>query len=296
MNRVQFGESGCDKTRKYLDSYISNELLVETNHEVLRHLESCPACSAELDTCTRMRARLKAAVKSQPVPPELQARIREQIWSRRSGSWFTVGRVRWAVTVAASLLVCAGVWMNNSRDRMPDLSDRPAQSAYVQRVSSSLAAILRLGLGDHIHCSIFRRYPQAPPPVEKMETDLGPSYKGLLPVVRATIPEGYRLIMGHQCSYAGRKYIHLTFEKGGRLLSLVVARKDPGESLGGLPAAAEPSGIPIYQSAAGRYEVAGFEAGNFLAYVVSDLSGKTNLQIAANVAPGVREFLMKTPA
>ena len=50
MNRVQFGEGDCDKTRKYLDSYISNELLVETNHEVLRHLESCPACSAELDT------------------------------------------------------------------------------------------------------------------------------------------------------------------------------------------------------------------------------------------------------
>jgi hypothetical protein len=42
--------------------------------------------------------------------------------------------------------------------------------------------------------------------------------------------------------------------------------------------------------------VAGFDAGNFLAYVVSDLRGKTNLQIAANLAPGVREFLMKTPA
>jgi len=296
MNRVQFGEGDCDKTRKYLDSYISNELLVETNHEVLRHLESCPACSAELDTRTRMRARLKAAVKSQPVPPEIPARIREQIWSRHSYSWLTLGRVHWAVGIAASLLVCAGIWMNNWRDRMPDLSDRPAQSAYIQRVSLSLAAVLRLGLGDHIHCSIFRRYPKAPPPVEKMETDLGPSYKGLLPVVRATIPEGYRLIMGHQCSYAGRKYIHLTFERGGGLFSLVVARKDPGESLGGLPVAAESSGIPIYQSPAGRYVVAGFDAGNFLAYVVSDLGGKTNLQIAANVAPGVREFLMKTPA
>jgi hypothetical protein len=42
--------------------------------------------------------------------------------------------------------------------------------------------------------------------------------------------------------------------------------------------------------------VAGFEAGNFYAYVVSELRNKENLQIAVNAAPAVREFLMKTPA
>jgi hypothetical protein len=102
--------------------------------------------------------------------------------------------------------------------------------------------------------------------------------------------------MAHQCSYAGRKFVHLTFEKNGGLLSLVVARKQTGESLDGLSPAGGASGVRIYQSAAGRYQVAGFEAGNFFAYVVSELRNKENLQIAANVAPAVREFLMKTPA
>ena len=115
-------------------------------------------------------------------------------------------------------------------------------------------------------------------------------------MVRAVVPEGYKVIMAHQCSYAGRKFVHLTFEKDGGLLSLVVARRQADESLDGLSAAAEPSGVRIYQSAAGRYQVAGFEAGNFFAYVVSELKNKENLQIASNVAPGVREFLMKTPA
>lgn len=296
MNQMQFGEGGCDKARKYLDSYISNELLVETNHEVLKHLEGCPACSAELEVRTKMRARLKAAVNSQAVPPDLQVRIRRQLEHQASGGWFRAGWGRWAVAIAATLVVCTAVWVNYPRETMPDLSDRPGQNVYIQRVSASLAAVLKVGLGDHIHCSIFRKYPQNPPPIEKMESDLGPSYKGLLPVVRAAIPEGYRVVMAHQCGYAGRKFIHLTFEKGGDLLSLVVARKNPGESLGGLSAAAEPSGIPIYQSAAGRYEVAGFDAGDFLAYVVSDLSGRKNLQIAANLAAGVREFLVRTPA
>jgi len=79
MNRIQFGEGGCEKTRKYLDSYISNELMVETNHEVLKHVENCPACAAELDTRSRLRTRLKAAVSAQTAPPHLQVKIREQL-------------------------------------------------------------------------------------------------------------------------------------------------------------------------------------------------------------------------
>ena len=297
----QFREGACEKARKYLDSYVSNELLVETNHEVLRHIENCAACSAELDDRVRLRTRLKSAVNAQSVPPGLQVRIREQIRSGHSGSWFAAGWFlagwpRWAAAMAATVVICAGVWLNYSRERLPALADRPAQNAYIRRVSATLAAVLKVGLWDHIHCSIFRKYPKEPPSVEKMEAELGPPYKGLLPVVRAAVPDGYRVIMAHQCSYSGRNFIHLTFEKGGELLSLVVARRQAGESLDGLSPASEPLGIPIYQSAAGSYQVAGFEAGNFLAYVVSDLKGKANLQIAVNIAPGVREFLMKTPA
>ena len=301
MNRVQFGEGACEKTRKYLDSYISNELLVETNHEVLRHLENCPACTAELDARTQLRTRLKSAVNAQCVPPELQVRVRENIRSSHSSSWFAAGWFsagwpRWAIVTAASVLICAEVWLNYSRVKMPALADRPGQNVYIQKVSATLAAVLKVGLGDHIHCSIFRKYPKDPPPVEKMEADLGPSYRGLLPVVHEAVPDGYRVIMAHQCSYAGRKFIHLTFEKDGDLISLVVARRKDGESLAGLSPAREASGVPIYQSAAERFQVAGFEAGNFLAYVVSDLKSKANLQIAANLAPVVREFLLKTQA
>jgi anti-sigma factor (TIGR02949 family) len=299
MNRIQFGQGGCEKTLRYLDAYISNELTVETNHDVVRHLEACLACSAELDTRTRLRSRLKVAVKAQSVPPELQVRIREQI--RTSGSenwlhleWLSGGRWRWAGAVAAGLVVAAGLWVNQIPERMPALADRPGQNTFIARVSANLAAVLKVGLGDHIHCSIFRKYPKEPPPIEKMEGELGPTYSGLLPAVRKAVPQGYRVIMAHQCGYAGRHFVHLTFEKDDSLLSLVVARKQPGESLEGLLPTTESSGIPIYQSAAGRYEVAGFEAGDYFAYVVSDLRGKANLKIAAAIASGVHDFLIKT--
>jgi anti-sigma factor RsiW len=294
MNRVSFGEGACERTRKYLDSYISNELLVETNYEVLRHLEGCPACTAEAASISRLRTRLKSAVDSQPVPPDLAARVRGGIRREESRTVFGIGWNRWGMALAACACLAVAVWLNPVRDRIPDLPDRPSQNTYIQKVSATVAAVLRVGLGDHIHCAVFRQGPRTTEPVAQMETDLGPQFKGLLQVVNAAIPQGYRLVTGHQCSYLGRKFVHLTLEKDGNLLSLVIARKQDGETLAGLAPAKQGSGVVMYQSGAGPFRVAAFDAGNFLAYVVSDLKAKANLQVASALAPGVREFLLKT--
>src|ERR1051326_1468837 len=101
MKIVHFGEGACEKTRRYLDSYISNELLVETNHEVLRHLEKCPSCSSELEMRTRLRRHLKGVVERQSVPPDLQVRVREQIRSRSARPLWMFEWTRWAAAAAA---------------------------------------------------------------------------------------------------------------------------------------------------------------------------------------------------
>ena len=51
------------------------------------------------------------------------------------------------------------------------------------------------------------------------------------------------------------------------------------------------SGVPVYRTSSESYQVAGFESENYLAFVVSDLRGEMNLQIAAALAPGVRQLL-----
>ena len=38
----------CCDLREVADSYLSDELLVETNHEVIVHLEACADCHREL--------------------------------------------------------------------------------------------------------------------------------------------------------------------------------------------------------------------------------------------------------
>ena len=69
MKIVDFGQRNCEKVRRYLDSYISNELLVESNLEVLRHIEQCSACSQELETRVRIRTSVQIAARQEEVPP-----------------------------------------------------------------------------------------------------------------------------------------------------------------------------------------------------------------------------------
>jgi hypothetical protein len=295
MNHVEFGKSACDTTRRYLDSYISNELLVETNHEVQRHLESCAACMSEMQARACLRRRLKAAVEQQSVPLNLQAQVKELIRAKEPRSWLSAGWPRWALAAAASLVVCSSVWLTYTSNRLPALTDRPAQDAYIRKVSTTLAAVLKVGLGDHIHCSVFRKYPQKPPTVAEMEEKLGPSYQGLLLLVKSAVPEGYQVIMAHQCGYAGRKFVHLTLKNGSHLASLVIARRNEGESLAGMTPTTTSSGVTVIQVSADRYQVAGFESGQYLAFVVSDTEGDTNLQLAADLAPSIHDFLKRTP-
>jgi hypothetical protein len=129
-----------------------------------------------------------------------------------------------------------------------------------------------------------------------MASELGPSYKELLGLVKTAVPDQYRIIMAHQCGYAGRKYIHLTLQNGRELISLVITRKNAGESLNDLTPALTSFGSAIYQSEAQHYEVAGFDAGPYVAFVVSDLRAKANLGMAAKLAPSVHEFLTNLPA
>lgn len=291
MKLVQFGDNPCARIRRYVDSYINNELLVETNHEVLRHLETCPACAADVETRARIKARLKSAVQNQSVPEDLQARLRAALReeSRSSSAW-----TRWAFAAAAVLVVAAGLWVELprwTRPALPDLADRRGQDVFIQRASASLSAVLKVGLGDHIHCSIFRRYPKNPPSVDEMAQKLGPAYQDLVPLVKARVPEEFRIILAHQCGYQGRRFVHLTLTNGSSLLSLVITRKHPGESMQALTISDHASGVAVYQAAAQNYDVAGFETDQFLAYVVSDLGARQNLQIAYALAPSVHQFL-----
>src|SRR6516164_3231294 len=105
MNVLNFDSKQCERVRRQLDSYLGNELQVETTSEVLKHLETCEACSRELELRVRVREALQRAA-SRDVPPE---RLREAIHQRLrtvQPGWFGGFRATvWAVALAGLAFV-----------------------------------------------------------------------------------------------------------------------------------------------------------------------------------------------
>jgi hypothetical protein len=291
MKIVDFGQSNCERIRRYMDSYISNELLVESNLEVLRHIEQCSACSQELETRLRVRASLQTAARREDVPPGLEQKIRKEIRERSPVRvWPFDLSLRWMSAVSALLLISTAIWVVLRSRRELNLQE---QNTYVQQISSRHSTIFQVGLRDHVHCAVFRKYPKAPPALAEMAGDLGPQYAGLVPLVKAKMPDEYRVILAHRCTVQGRNYVHLVLRGPSSLLSLIITKKNPGESFPAyqLVPALQSAGVPVYRAGASQFQVAAFESQAYLAFVISDLREESNLQLAAALAPSVDQFL-----
>ena len=234
-----------------------------------------------------LQDRLKAAVRGVTAPPYLEARIRANLGSTaRKRSW----SFKWIpIAVTAGILLAATVSYQLGHLRFTAGS----QESYISTISYKVATLMRVGLGDHVHCAVFRKFPKDAPKVEELEAKLGPQYAGLIPIVQRHVPADFRLMIGHQCTYHRRKFVHLSLKNDSQLVSLVIARKSDGESFeteGLVPALVE-AGIPIYRSGVQRFQMAAFESRDFLIYFISDLPQNQNSEMMTAMAPEIKGLL-----
>ena len=111
--------------------------------------------------------------------------------------------------------------------------------------------------------------------------------------MRQRVPEEYRLVLGHECRYHGRRFIHLSLKNDDKLLSLVITAKRPGETFdikGTLPQLVH-AGIPMYTSTTDRFQVAAMETTNHMVYFISDLSASENSQLMVAMASEIKVIL-----
>ncbi len=282
MNTLSFDSERCERVRQQLDSYLSNELLVETATEIVRHLESCEACSRDLESRMRVRDALQRAVAKQPVPDSVRAGVLRNLRESQSRSLGTTGR-RWAVGLAAIAFLLfslfAGEWLS------------------LHRGEQLIASILKLGVSDHLICAIKgHNYPELANSPDQIRKKLGASYAPLLQVVQERLP-GFEVLEGHVCSVPGsdRKYVHFITRGQGTILSVILTERN-GASLpkGKFLASAESTGLSIYEDHLSGMEIAGFESAQYFAFVISDLSQKQVLQLARGLAPTLNEKLHVT--
>jgi anti-sigma factor (TIGR02949 family) len=284
MTQTRFGEQACQKVLASLDSYIDNELLTESSLELMEHFQRCTACTRESQERRNVRARLQTAVREVRVPQGLEDRVRGRLRKARQPR----PRRFHLMSIAATLAVCFGSWVAYQLGALRLTT--ASQESYVAAISGQVASIIRVGLGDHLHCALLRqRGRRSQGEVDKLSME----FRELIPIVHQHLPADLPLVLAHECRYHGRNFVHLTFQNGRTLLSLVIARKQDGESLNGanlLPALSQ-SGIPMYATGARGFQVAAFESRGFLVYAVSDLSRTDNLGVLAALAPSLQNFL-----
>jgi len=280
MNRFSLDYGRCEWIRQQLDSYLGNELLVETASEVVHHLENCEDCSRDLDARIRVRDALQRAIAKRPVPDSIRADVLRKLRASQTRSFVGLDVKRWALGMVAVAVIVFGLftgeWLRLSRGEQ------------------LIASILKLGVSDHLICAIRgHNYPEVANPPDQIREKLGARYAPLLQVVRQRLP-GFELLEGHICSIPGsdRKYVHFITRGHGTILSVILTERNgaafPTDKL---LLSADSGGLDIYQDDLSGMEIAGFESGQYFAFVVSDLNQKEVLQLARGLAPALNETL-----
>jgi hypothetical protein len=235
-------------------------------------------------------------VTKEQAPPELVAALRSRLRTERP-SFFAFNTVRWMMAAAAVLLLAivgvGGLQWARIVQFGGDDGVFPSLSARAQE-------LLRVGLIDHVHCTIIAQQWKRFMSFDEMKartgrSALGPEFIALVPAVEAKLGSEYKLVLGHRCVANNRRYVHLILTGNkGVLLSLVITEKN-NESFTQSDAVAvmRASGIPIYRGRQGVLEIAGFESDKYLAYVVSNLDRAANLNVASLMAPVVYNHLHK---
>jgi len=281
MNVLTFDSKQCERIRRHLDAYLSNELLVETTSEILRHLETCAACTRELETRTQVRDLLRRAAMSQMPPEGLRLSIERRLRETRPGFWGGSRQLNWAVALAGIAVIVLGGMVAQEWVR-------------AQRGRRIVAGVLALGVSDHIQCAIKgHNYPQVANPPEVLRKKLGPQYAGLLEVVHQNLP-GFEVLEAHICSIPGssRKYVHFITRGRGTILSVILTKNDGAQlPSGGAFRSVVAGNVNLYEAHEQGMNVAGFESRGYLGFVVSDLDREVTLQIADQLVPPLNAAL-----
>jgi hypothetical protein len=258
----------CREVRELADAFLSDQLLVETTHEIVRHLETCPVCREEFAARRALRAKLQSAFAgAADLAPradfveDLSARLRPVRGTVSRREWL---QSWWAVAASAVAVVGGGLFARGAVHR------------------SRLAALARNAAGDHQNCAVKFNLAERPISLEEAARWYDAAYASLATLQPpAGLPDGpIEILDRHSCVYQGRRFGHIVFRYRGRLVSLLVTSLT--ESVG-----ASPEMLP----ADGSFNIASFSSGRHLVFVVSDLSERDTLQVAQALAEPVSRRL-----
>lgn len=216
----------CRDVRELADSFLGEELLTESMHDILRHLDSCPSCRADIDARRRLRTALRDAFARAPeLQPSvgfgdrLRSHLRETTVRERRSWMHSTGWLALAAGVLlASGLTVAVLLNRSSLDGSVSSSDALAQDA----------------IGDHQNCALKFRLVRTPIPLEDAAERFDGAFRLLLsaPPDNISTPQGpAHVVERHSCAYDARRFGHVVIQYRGRVVSLLMTTSDGARRL-----------------------------------------------------------------
>src|SRR6266852_200656 len=262
----------CRDVRQIIDSYLSEELLIETNHEVLRHLETCRECWADLAARRALRASVRrgfAGAYDLDPHPEFVAQLRSRL--RASTLEAPAHRLTmvqgWALAAMVLLAIALGVVFRGYGSVNPT------------------DVLARAAVGDHRNCALHFRLTEKPIALEEAARRYDAAYRVLQelpPRDLMTAAGPAHVVERHSCVYEGRRYAHVVLQYRGAPVSLLLTAVDDGSS-----PTAVPSEALVHLTSEERIDdvsVVGFRMGGHMVFFAGDLEQADLLRLAEAVA------------
>ncbi len=300
----------CREFEEIAGSYLKDELLVETNHDVLKHVETCPACRRELAARRETNAQLRRAFDTAPefqLRPGFAFQLRNKLKAETLGkreasfSFFTaMMRPQW-LAVAACLVIASVVGIfavlyqdNNlyelarGRQVNPTGGEEVRSDFSAGELSNAAIQLARFeqtesAIGNHQNCAIKFNLPEEPIDLNEAGRRYDAAYIDLAQAVRSSESlraGGISYIEDHSCIYNGQRFAHIVLEDKGHTVSLLVAEVDGRVTK-------EANTDIIACSHKDGYQVSCFNTKRHTVFVVSDLPEADNLMLTRRLAPSV---------
>jgi hypothetical protein len=247
----------CRDVRELADSFLSEQLLVETTHEILQHLAGCPSCRGEIESRRRLRSAIRGAFERAPdlrASPAFLASIEHRLRERHSRrqpprAWRTLLAIAASLVLASGIVFAGREWIGASR----------------------FATLVRAAAGDHQNCAVRFTLNERPVSLEEAARRFDPAYKALIAVVPspAALSHGDLVVLErHACVFDGRRFAHIVLRYRGNLVSVLVTPDRLAR-------------VPRELQSVDAAHVASFRVGRFAAFVVSPSSDEDTREIAA---------------
>ena len=285
-----------------IDSYLSDELLIETNHDVLRHLESCADCRAYTAACRDLRKQLRGAVRgmaetdlNNAFVSRLTTELKHIALRPSLVERLTSRPAMLAFSFAGLLLVVFGVFLISQRRIEPvevkvgsqnDSIVEANKARLVEAVKVAWSELTEHAVGDHKNCAVKFALAEHPISLDEAAKKYGAVNKGIEKTIFAAAKDVFdgkdrsqiEFLEAHSCTYNGRRFAHIVLRRQGKVISVLVADTD-------LPAATDG---PVNQQFDGTLNASGFQLEHHAVFVVSEMDAADNTLLARAILPAMR--------